>query len=92
MFSVVDCSARIKTPKIDNFGYNLKSKEFGPIVPLEVVYKLGYSDSFDTNCNSIRQSYLKIEQYLDLGLRRHSNRKCGQLECKNLSKNFLSLI
>ena len=48
MFSVVDCSTRIKIPKIDNFANNLKSKEFRPIVPLEVVHKLGYSDSFDT--------------------------------------------
>ena len=59
-----------------------KIEGFRPIVPLEVVYKLGYYDSFDTNCSSIRQSNLKIEQYLDLGLRRHRNRECGQLKCK----------
>ena len=92
MFSVVDCSTRIEIPKIDNFANNLKSKEFRPIVPLEVVYKLEHSDSFDTNCSSIRQSYSKIEQYLDLGLRHLRNRECGQLKCKNWSKKFLSLI
>ena len=88
MFSDVDCSARIKIPKIDNFANNLKSKEFRSIIPLEVVYKLEYSDSFDSNCSLIRQSYSKIEQYLDLGLRRHRNRECGQLKCKNWSKKF----
>ena len=55
MFSVVDCSTRIKIPKIDNFGNDLKSKEFRPIVSLQVVYKLEYSDSFDTDCSSVRQ-------------------------------------
>ena len=60
-----------------------------PIVPLKVVYRLGYSDSFDTNYSSMRQSYLKIEQYLDLGVRLHRNGECGQLKCKNWSKKFV---
>ena len=80
MFSVVDSSTRIKIPKIDNFANKLKSKEFTPIVPLEVVYKLGYSDSFDTNCSSIRQSYSKTVQYLDLKICRHRNEECRQLK------------
>ena len=83
---------RIKIPKIDDLANILKSKVFRLIVPFEVVYKLGYSDSFDTNCSSIRQLYSKIEQYLNLGLRRHRNGECGQLKCKIWLKKVLSLM
>ena len=54
--------------KMDIIANICEIEGFRRIVSFEVVYKLGYSDSFDTNYHSMPQSYSKIEQYLDLGV------------------------